>query len=517
MSQEPSHNRLLVPTEHGGWLRDFEHEHGRPFRVLHIGNVANNAYLNAKILNRAGVASDVLCYSYYHIMGCPEWEDAPFDGKVDDPFLPDWSRVDLNGFQRPRWFAQGPMATAVAYLRARSEGHEELAASLWRQMQLRSTMAAWRPSLPYRIVRKLWRLSVKAGRRCLGRSAALTLTKRRAELCARFGDVFPDRPDQLIADDMRQFGDEMMTLGELFRHYDAIVAYATDGILPLFLNRPYFAFEHGTIRNIPFEHTSQGRLCALSYRLAEGVFITNCDNNVSAEKLGLENYRFVPHPINENVPDGADSALLRRHLREQLQADFLVFHPSRQHWDARRHPDWDKGNDVLIRGFARFVKDVCPHAGLVLVDWGQTVEASKALLEELGVTNRTLWIAPVPNQVMVRYIRACDVLADQFTLGVFGSTMPKALMLGVPAMLFLDQDKHRWCFDEMPPVLGGKNCDEVFEGLTSLYRRPELAHDLARRGQAWYRKYHGNDVILHRFLAMFAASPLPDVRSKRCA
>ena len=30
------------------WLRAFEKEHGRPLRVLHVGNVANNAYLNAK-------------------------------------------------------------------------------------------------------------------------------------------------------------------------------------------------------------------------------------------------------------------------------------------------------------------------------------------------------------------------------------------------------------------------------------------------------------------------------------
>ena len=43
-----------------------------PLRVLHIGNVANNAYLNAKLLASAGVESDVLSYAHYHIMGSPE-------------------------------------------------------------------------------------------------------------------------------------------------------------------------------------------------------------------------------------------------------------------------------------------------------------------------------------------------------------------------------------------------------------------------------------------------------------
>ena len=53
-------------------------------RILHIGNIANNAYLNAKILNEAGFECDVLCASYYHSMGNPEWEDADFEGVIKD-------------------------------------------------------------------------------------------------------------------------------------------------------------------------------------------------------------------------------------------------------------------------------------------------------------------------------------------------------------------------------------------------------------------------------------------------
>ena len=34
------------------WLERFAMEKGRPLRVLHVGNVANNAYLNAKFLRR---------------------------------------------------------------------------------------------------------------------------------------------------------------------------------------------------------------------------------------------------------------------------------------------------------------------------------------------------------------------------------------------------------------------------------------------------------------------------------
>jgi hypothetical protein len=51
--------------------------------VLHVGNVANNGYLNAKLLNDAGCDCDVLAYAHYHTMGCPEWEESDFEGVID--------------------------------------------------------------------------------------------------------------------------------------------------------------------------------------------------------------------------------------------------------------------------------------------------------------------------------------------------------------------------------------------------------------------------------------------------
>src|SRR6476646_2646104 len=72
------------------WLEDFRKLHQRSPRILHIGNIANNGYNNAKLLNRAGFDCDTVCYDYYHIMGCPEWEDADYYGDVRDDFSPTW-------------------------------------------------------------------------------------------------------------------------------------------------------------------------------------------------------------------------------------------------------------------------------------------------------------------------------------------------------------------------------------------------------------------------------------------
>lgn len=91
------------------WLADFERSTGRPLRVLHIGNIANNAYNNALIQRQRGIDAYVLSFDYYHIMATPEWEDADFSGDIGDDFFPDWWAVDLKGFERPRWFIAAPL------------------------------------------------------------------------------------------------------------------------------------------------------------------------------------------------------------------------------------------------------------------------------------------------------------------------------------------------------------------------------------------------------------------------
>ena len=103
------------------WLQDFQDRHGRPLRVLHIGNIANNAFRNASIQRRIGIEADVVCYDYYHIMGCPEWEEADLGGGYD-AFWPDWWKIDAGGWRRPEWFIQGPLTECLAVLAARRSG-----------------------------------------------------------------------------------------------------------------------------------------------------------------------------------------------------------------------------------------------------------------------------------------------------------------------------------------------------------------------------------------------------------
>jgi hypothetical protein len=109
---------------------------GRPLRVLHIGNIANNAYNNARIQRQHGIEADVLSYDYYHVMSTPEWEDAQFEGEID-PDVPNWWETSLRGWRRPDWFVQGPASGCLQYLRAKHFGYRRLQKLLWLSLEAR--------------------------------------------------------------------------------------------------------------------------------------------------------------------------------------------------------------------------------------------------------------------------------------------------------------------------------------------------------------------------------------------
>ena len=541
---------------------------GRPPRVLQIGNIANNAYLNAKILRRHGVEVDVCSPDYYHIMGCPEWEDADLPPARGSHFYPRWSRAELAGFQRPEWFAQGPAELCRAYLQARAEGRRRrarlLAARLSVQRYLRSRVAgAWllhrvfgllgreldlhgspleipsslRPlegavEAAFRVMeglvgllRRVWALVRRVYWLCLGlfarvRAGAHRLLLGRADV--RPGSSSSRAAHQRLPEsEMRFIEAGAAPWRPLLEKYDAVIGYATDGWIPFGAGyRPYLAYEHGTIRHLPFQATLAGRLCRSVYEAADEVFVTNCDNVVAARRLCLQRFCFVPHPVNEDWrASDEEVAQLRAELQSELNADFLIFHPSRHHWEGRRHPDWEKANDVLIHGIAQFVRDTGRKVGGVFVDWGATVAESRTLLDELGLGGRIRWVQPLPHRTMVRYVRAADVVADQFFLGAFGSTTPKALYLGTPVLLYLDETLHRWCFDEMPPILNARTPAEVRHELGRLAQDPDLSKRIADQGRDWYRAQHSNERIGRVLLAGLeraseraggSASPDPD-------
>ena len=553
---EPADDRLR-------WVTSFTAEHGRSPSVLHFGNVANNGYNNAKLLVDAGLDCDVLCADYYHIMACPEWEDADIEGTVADQFHPDWSSVDLQGFSRPPWFAQGPLDICLLYLIARKRQRRVVAGALWRMLlatcHLRpagSTFAAKRlrfvwftlsyliwticrfaryePSFDVRgkyhrytegarhagdrllavcrvalvmvvglALLPLWLANLAVAgivtalaigkiprwyfRTAMAPAKSIVRAVARLwgvgtangsespdDLAVSFEEAFPDRPDQLQASDIDVYAPVLPLFKELFSCYDIVEAYATCPIYPLLAGkRPYIAYEHGTIRDIPFEATPAGRTTAISYRLADYSFVTNPDCIEAARKLQLKEFCYVPHVIDRKYHQEVPATARKP----------IVFCPARHDWR-------DKGSDQVIRGFAEFAREA-DEFRLVMTNWGQDLDRSRQLIDELGIADRVQLIEPLPVIKMIRLIGESRILVDQFS-GNCGGIAPAALSVGTPLVIHLDLSKYEWCWTQPPPYYDATDAGEICQALhAALTCNMDELRDKARiwvQENYWYKQ-----------------------------
>lgn len=314
---------------------------------------------------------------------------------------------------------------------------------------------------------------------------------RADELIADFGRRFPDRSDQLTLMDMLPYLSVLPLWRELFSRYDLVEAYATDPILTMLAGyEPCVAYEHGTIREIPFHDSPTARLTALAYARSQAVVITNPDCREAAIELGVDRFVPIPHLIdrkyyNPMIADAGD-------LPSQIRPPY-IFSPARHDWDI-------KGTHILLGAFARIAAEF-PDLQLVTPSWGGDLDRSRDLIESLGMTGRVAMIEPVNIHNLIRVTRGARVLIDQFRFGVFGGIGPTALAVGTPLITHLDHTKSDWWM-EPPPYF--EAWDEV--SCVDALRRALTSDAGALRAslRAWMRRNYWHGQVVDRHASLFA-------------
>jgi hypothetical protein len=527
MTEEQSSNNFLV-------IEKFKHKYGRNPRILHIGNIANNAYNNAKLLNKVGFDCDVICYDYYHIMGCPEWEDADFKGEIKDQFFPNWNAVVLKNFQRPQWFAQGFLKFCIYYLIAKRQNRKIAAWFWWQFLEFGRLYFCFINRLLYKytliakLVNLLKRIKnvdieifkffsyLKKNIIRFVKSKAILLAnfpqniniirrnndsdnknriscfdERGQQIIQLFNQKFPERQDKLTFDDLEPYRHIIPLWKQLFDQYDIIQGYSTDPILPLLAKHPYFAFEHGTLRDIPFEATARGRLTSIAYSEAEHVFVTNSDCINNAIFLADNRVSAMNHPYDENHGLQVEGwRELRQEICQKLDVDFLFFFPTRHDWVSGTGYA-DKGNDIFLNAFCH-LRQAGYKVGMVCCQWGANVEDSIKLLSAKDCVDFVLWSQPMGTIQFERTAKACHVVVDQFKLGSFGGIVFKAMAVAAPICTYINENEILKHYSEIPPVINCKNEDELFVNLEAYIKNPAQLSDLASASKLWIDKHHSS-------------------------
>lgn len=491
-----------------------------PRHVLHVGNILNNGYLHAKYLRRHGVGAEVLNLDDIHCQAQPEWTEV----HVTEPVAQwgqDWSSLDLGGYRRPDWY-HGIMSGQLP--------------DLARQLVCPQTPAAAPPVIPPsgRLTEMHYALrrAAAAGLRGVGLGGmvgtirdgirlrrlkasglnAAEVSARINRLIADFRHAYPDAATPLCAEDVHEHLPRAVARAPVFTAFSLIQAYSLDPIHALLgvPGQPFICYEHGTMRDFPFEDSSRGRLYALALKKAEVVFITNVDCIASARRLGLDNWSFIPHLIDDDRFRPGISPL-RTGLLAEAACDHLILCPARHHW--KNAPpglgnSFFKGNDILIRGLAMF-RQQRPHlrVAAVFFEFGEEVELSRQLIGELGLSDRVLWRPIQSKPSMCEYYRAADLVCDQFhaEIRAFGAVVGEAMACGKPMVSNLDAETNSWGFPVLPPVQHALTPEAVCGHLLALFDNPDFRSRLGERSLEWYRAHHSSQIVIGRMIDAYHA------------
>lgn len=503
------------------WLRTFEAGRGRPLRVLHVGNIANNAFLNAKFLRTVGIEAHVVCPDYTHVMATPEWEEVDLVHSHGNDFLPRFAKSDIRNYRRPYWFVSGPLVLCAQKIR-RLGGES----SSWLQravifpfeqlIALANTsfgttagrglqLAITEPRLLFYKLTRYLTLRLDGGPthkliRWLYRNINRGVFRAHngsdhADLIDAFDKAFPERPDRLTGEDIAPFQVLSKYYRGMFRHYDIVQCYATDPLHALLTHkRPYVAFEHGTLRDFTQGDNPIHRLTALAYRQSDHAFVTNGDCQAYAERLGLPRYGPIIHPIDvDQHRDNFGNASIQ--LRSELEADVVLFCPLRHDWPV-------KGTDIHLRALPLIKSRTKGRVRLVLIRWGQQIDDSAALIEKLGCSNDVVWRPSMCRITMIKHIQAADAVLDQMALPHFGATAPQAIAAGTPVISSYVPENTSWIIPEPAPILPAFSPEEVADAVVRALD-PDWRAIYKEHARYWTDTYHHPKNVILQHLSVY--------------
>jgi glycosyltransferase involved in cell wall biosynthesis len=306
------------------------------------------------------------------------------------------------------------------------------------------------------------------------------------------------------ARDFSGYRARLRDLEGLFGYFDIIQAYSTDGAWPLLAEQSYIAYEHGTLRAIPFVNDLTGRLAAAVFLGAEHVFVTNLDCMAAAARLAIPEDRFSPLP---HAFDEKRLVEFRHNHPEARPPDdhVIFFHPARQDW-LLADPSMIKGNDRLVRAFARIGR-AHPSARLVMIAWGRDLEATRSLIKSLGIEQKIQWLDPMRKPDLWRTYLSSHAVLDQFVLPSFGGITFEALALGCRVITNVDSGAAERFFSEAPPVYSASSESEIYGMLERIILdRNDLA-GVGDAGAEWIRKYHSAERIVELQLEIYRKFP----------
>ncbi len=439
----------------------------RRLRVLHVGNIANNAYLAALTDREMGIDAFVASPNYQHVMGFPFWEQVEFICETTDHF----EGYELEKqfiVKSPTWFCSGSWI--------------DIEQKLLPELALKTS----------NIEPKHKKLI----------SEKLRLSKTVAFIYSQFRPVakklLPKKVVSFLSDTLhyrlRQLSD--VNFVNLFSEFDILVFYgpSTSFAAEYELKKPFISFEHGTLRDWIWTSSAYAEKSREGYQKTNLLLITNQDCYSPARKLGVPEDRIIKsaHPMNDRKLSQYRETR-RETLKNSDNPQLTIFAPTRHTRSSL--VDIGKGNDILIEAIA-----LCRKANLPfifrLTEWGDDVDFTKSLIKKMSLESAVRWGPLLSRPLLKKEISKSFAVVDQFKIPAYGAVTCDAIGIGVPVITKHDDSLDIHHFGSIAPVLPAENALEIYQRLAELSHLTVIEREEKHiESTEWYDKNISDSIV----------------------
>lgn len=267
------------------------------------------------------------------------------------------------------------------------------------------------------------------------------------------------------------------------KNYDVIHAQCTEPIFAQFFGcKTLISHCLGSdLREIATSNTILGFLLRNAYKRSKIIYFNNIDHPYYFHQLGLE-AEFLPNPLD------LDRIYPKKTTKIFDKFGFTILHPTNLDWTyIGSERSSTKGNDRLIRAFARFV-EVNPNSLLIMLKSGVDYKATKALVTDLNISENIKFLDRMEKKDLIGMLNSVNLVADQFDVGAFGGVALEAMACAKPVLTYLKEKLARQCYETLPPIYNCSSEMEIFEAL--LRAADENLSRIGEESRAWVENFH---------------------------
>ena len=206
----------------------------------------------------------------------------------------------------------------------------------------------------------------------------------------------------------------------------------------------------------------------------------------------------------EVLPVAPPNSKLKRLCDYISSSTISCLHHARLMWKNSRNytkEEWrkeNKNNHWLIHSLAALTK-IRPKTNpkLLIVEYGPDVDSTKKLIEQLGITDKIIWLQQMSRKELMWLMAKVTVTVGEFyeeEESIWGGTGWEALASGKPLLQGFKFAPGR--FEDSfgypaPPLLAVTKQEDILQHLIELIDFPDKEKEIGRQAKQWFEQYNG--------------------------